>query len=254
MSTSSQRQPLPAVLSPGLRRLLGVVLVLFGLLAINSLYLVTVTIAEALSGRTIQNFFYLLSFLAHLGLGLILLVPALVFGALHLRRARTGRTVTRCGRAWALREHHRPVRIRHPAHPLRLLRGQRPAGAHLVLLGPCADAPGRRLAVRPAQAGRPAPALAPRCALGPPRPWPSPRCPWPGTWAAARRTHPGTRLWSGPHPNPRGRADRGRAPDARRGVRRVSRRHRQQHERSMHRMSSFNNPAYRFSIEDTRGP
>jgi tetratricopeptide (TPR) repeat protein len=78
----------PPVITPALRRLLGVVLVLGGLLAINSLYLVSVTVAEALGGRTLQNAFYLDMFLAHLGLGLVLLLPALVFGALHFRRAR----------------------------------------------------------------------------------------------------------------------------------------------------------------------
>jgi len=78
----------PPAITPALRRLLGVVLVLGGLLAINSLYLVSVTVAEALGGRTLQNAFYLDMFLAHLGLGLVLLLPALVFGALHFRRAR----------------------------------------------------------------------------------------------------------------------------------------------------------------------
>lgn len=99
MSTSTRRQPLPPPLSPGLRRLLQVVLVLFGLLAINSIYLVTVTIAETLSGETIQDYFYLSVFLAHLALGLLLLIPALVFGALHLRRAwkRPNRYAIRAG-------------------------------------------------------------------------------------------------------------------------------------------------------------
>ncbi len=63
-------------------------LVLAGLLAINSVYLASVTFAEWLSGRTLQNAFYLDLFLAHLVLGMLLLVPALLFGALHFRRAR----------------------------------------------------------------------------------------------------------------------------------------------------------------------
>jgi len=88
MSTSSTRRPLPPVLTPRLRRLLAFVLALFGLLAIDSLYLVSVTVAESAGGATLQNYFYLLMFLAHLALGLALMVPALVFGALHLRRAR----------------------------------------------------------------------------------------------------------------------------------------------------------------------
>jgi tetratricopeptide (TPR) repeat protein/cytochrome c553 len=85
---SKQRpDPARAVLSPGLRRLLSGVLVLFGLLAINSLYLVSVTVAEHIATQSYQNYFYLVMFLAHLGLGLLLIVPGLLFGALHLRRA-----------------------------------------------------------------------------------------------------------------------------------------------------------------------
>jgi len=76
------------VVSPGLRRLLALVLFLFGLLAINSIYLVVVNVAGRLSGQDYENYWYLLMFLAHLGLGLVLVLPALVFGALHLRRAR----------------------------------------------------------------------------------------------------------------------------------------------------------------------
>ena len=80
--------PIPAALTPGLRRLLVVVLVLAALLAINSLYLVSVTIVESLTGKTLQNAFYLDMFVAHLALGLVLLLPALGFGALHFLRAR----------------------------------------------------------------------------------------------------------------------------------------------------------------------
>jgi hypothetical protein len=82
-----------------LRRLLDFVLILFGLLAVNSLYLVGVTVAESASGGSFQNYFYLMMFLGHLALGLALLIPALVFGALHLRRAwrRPNRYAVRAG-------------------------------------------------------------------------------------------------------------------------------------------------------------
>ncbi len=76
-----------SVLTPALRRLLAAVLILFGLLALNSLYLVSISAAESLTHRTLQTPGYLYMFLAHLGLGLLISVPALVFGALHLRRA-----------------------------------------------------------------------------------------------------------------------------------------------------------------------
>ena len=86
-TSNPQPHPARAVLSPGLRRLLGLVLLLFGLLAVNSLYLVSVTVAEHIGNQTYQNYFYLVMFLAHLALGLLLIVPGLLFGALHLRRA-----------------------------------------------------------------------------------------------------------------------------------------------------------------------
>jgi len=76
------------VLTPALRRLLAVVLVGAGLMAVNSLYLLAVTLAERLSGVVLQNQAYLVLFLGHLLLGLVLMVPVLAFGALHLRRAR----------------------------------------------------------------------------------------------------------------------------------------------------------------------
>jgi hypothetical protein len=92
--------PVP-VLSPGLRRLLALILVLFGLLTLNSLYLVGISAGEALTGRSLENTGYLYMFLAHLGLGLLITVPALVFGLLHLRRAyrRPNRYAVRAGMA-----------------------------------------------------------------------------------------------------------------------------------------------------------
>lgn len=90
-SRAQSVQPLPgipAALTPRLRRLLAVILVLGGLLAVDSVYLASVTVAEWLTGRVLQNGFYLEMFLAHLALGLLLMPLVLVFGALHLRRAR----------------------------------------------------------------------------------------------------------------------------------------------------------------------
>ncbi len=85
-ATSSRTQPASQVLSPALRRLLTVVLVLFGLLVINSLYLVAINLAGQ-GTQSFENYFYLLAFLVHLILGLLLILPALLFGALHLKRA-----------------------------------------------------------------------------------------------------------------------------------------------------------------------
>ena len=99
--SNSGRKPAPAVLTAPLRRLLRLVLLLFGLLVINSCYLVTVSLAGQVTGQSYENYFYLLMFLAHLGLGLLLILPALLFGALHLRRAwrRPNRYAVRAGMA-----------------------------------------------------------------------------------------------------------------------------------------------------------
>ncbi|RME95558.1 MAG: hypothetical protein D6766_03020, partial [Verrucomicrobia bacterium] len=87
---------------PRLRWWLVVLLVLTGLLGANSVYLAAVSLAEWLSGRLLQNWFYQIMFLAHLGLGLLLLLPFVVFGAGHVwaARYRPNRRATRLG--WAL--------------------------------------------------------------------------------------------------------------------------------------------------------
>lgn len=88
-----------AVLTPTLRRLLSFLAILFGVLAINSTYLVAVTWGEWLSGEILENQLYLLMFLLHLALGLVLVLPLIVFALLHLRRAwrRPNRWAVRAG-------------------------------------------------------------------------------------------------------------------------------------------------------------
>ncbi len=94
----SRRLP---VMGHGLRRLLRLVLLLVAVLIVNSTYLTAITLLEHISGEVHQDFFYLGMFLAHLGLGLVLIVPFLVFGLLHLRRAvhRPNRYAIRAGAA-----------------------------------------------------------------------------------------------------------------------------------------------------------
>src|SRR6266852_3034994 len=88
----------PAV-GPRLKKLLFVVFALFALLAVNSAYLGTITWFEWLSGKTLQDYFYQLMFLLHLVLGLIIILPVIVFGTLHLRNAwpRPNRRAVRAG-------------------------------------------------------------------------------------------------------------------------------------------------------------
>ena len=90
----------PAV-GPRLKKLLYVVLGLFSLLFINGAYLVGITIAEWSTGEAIQNYFYLNMFLVHLVLGVILILPFLVFGIIHIRNShdRKNRIAVRVGYA-----------------------------------------------------------------------------------------------------------------------------------------------------------
>lgn len=71
------------VVGPKLKKLLFVVLGGFGLMAVNSTYLVGVTIA----GAEYQNWFYLNMFLMHLVVGLLLVAPVLIFAGVHIRNA-----------------------------------------------------------------------------------------------------------------------------------------------------------------------
>jgi len=86
---------------PRLRLLLYVI---FGLVAVtgaNSAYLLSITILEKATGYLYQNYFYQMMFLAHLVLGLLLLLPVIFFGIAHMRNSynRSNRRAVRVGYA-----------------------------------------------------------------------------------------------------------------------------------------------------------
>ena len=81
-----RRQYIPAV-GPKLRKLLYVVLGLFAVLTFNSVYLGTITFSEWVTGVTYQDYFYQYNFLLHLTLGLLLIVPVIVYGIIHIKNA-----------------------------------------------------------------------------------------------------------------------------------------------------------------------
>ncbi len=93
------RDPNYPVLTPRLGRLLGLVLLLFALLVVNSIYLSAITLIETATGELYQDYFYLLMFLAHLALGLAIILPLIAFATLHMRRAlkRPNRDAIRAG-------------------------------------------------------------------------------------------------------------------------------------------------------------
>src|SRR6516225_2081428 len=73
----------PAI-GPRLRPLLWVILIGFALLAANGFYLSSVTALTWYLGTTQQTFFYMLMVALHLFLGLVLVIPFLIFGFAHL--------------------------------------------------------------------------------------------------------------------------------------------------------------------------
>ena len=77
----------PAV-TKRLKVVLYIVLLLFGLLTANGLYLLGVTIVERRTGEVYQNYPYLIMFLGHLILGVVLIVPTVGFGIAHMLRSR----------------------------------------------------------------------------------------------------------------------------------------------------------------------
>ncbi len=85
MSESVARTTPRRAVGPKLKVLLLVLLIAFVVLSVNSAYLGGVTFLEWLTDRTYQDFTYQVMFLIHLALGLCLVIPILVFLAIHMR-------------------------------------------------------------------------------------------------------------------------------------------------------------------------
>ncbi len=99
MSSSSNRDGIAVrpvgrrVIGPRLKVLFHIVLALVALIGANSVYLAGITCLEWISrgwgdGLTYQSRFYLIMFLVHLAAGLLLVVPFVLFGWLHMLAAR----------------------------------------------------------------------------------------------------------------------------------------------------------------------
>ncbi|MEX2140724.1 MAG: tetratricopeptide repeat protein [Pirellulales bacterium] len=88
----------PAV-GPRLRKLLYVILAMVAVLGANSIYLAAITALSWSSGQSYEDWFYQWMFLAHLVLGLVFVAPFLVFAVLHLvnTRHRKNRRAVRAG-------------------------------------------------------------------------------------------------------------------------------------------------------------
>jgi len=96
------------VVGPRLRLLLYLVLGLVALIAPNSIYMASITALEWISrhwgsAASYQDHFYLSMFAVHVALGLLLVVPFLVFGILHMlaaRRRRNRRAIMLSSTSW----------------------------------------------------------------------------------------------------------------------------------------------------------
>ncbi len=76
---------------PKLKIVLRIVFFLFALLMINSVYLSAVTFVEWLTDKSLQDQTYLYMFLAHLVLGLLIIVPFIVYGFIHIGNTKNRR-------------------------------------------------------------------------------------------------------------------------------------------------------------------
>ena len=90
-----------SVISPRLRKLLVVLFFLFAILLVDSVYLSSITLLEWSEGiaesdntgqisepkANYQGEFYQYAFLAHLVLGFVVIIPTIIFIAIHLRKA-----------------------------------------------------------------------------------------------------------------------------------------------------------------------
>ena len=75
-------------MTPRLRRILRWVLLMFGLMVIDSLYLLGVRFLDWLESGGSDTLLSVWAFLLHVVLGLLLVVPVIVYGIGHMRRAR----------------------------------------------------------------------------------------------------------------------------------------------------------------------
>ncbi len=97
-----QRKKYVRAVGPRLRWLLYAIFGLFAVLSANSVYLGAITFLEWLKGdpnTTYQNYFYMVMFGGHLVLGLLMVLPVVIFGAIHIKNShdRPNRRAVRVG-------------------------------------------------------------------------------------------------------------------------------------------------------------
>ncbi len=97
-----KRKKYVRAIGPKLRIVLYIVFALVALLGANSFYLSAITFLEWVNRPELyQNYFYQIMFLAHLVLGLVLVIPYLIFGFIHMKNShdRPNRSAAKVGYA-----------------------------------------------------------------------------------------------------------------------------------------------------------
>jgi tetratricopeptide (TPR) repeat protein len=87
-STSGEKKIVRKAIGPRLRIVFNVMLVLLALIGANSAYLMGVKALEWWTTQTYQDYFYICMFLMHIVVGILIVVPFLVFGILHMRNTK----------------------------------------------------------------------------------------------------------------------------------------------------------------------
>src|SRR5437762_12493251 len=89
-ASGSPRKKYVRAIGPRLRLLLYFIFGLVAILAANSVYLSAISLLEWLkadANTTYQSWFYMVMFGTHLGLGLLLVLPIVIFGVVHAMNA-----------------------------------------------------------------------------------------------------------------------------------------------------------------------
>jgi len=87
VATAPGKRRYVRAIGPRLRVLLNVVFGLFAVLGANSVYLTTITALNWLENDqnvSYENYFYQLMFLGHLALGVLITLPVVIFGVMHM--------------------------------------------------------------------------------------------------------------------------------------------------------------------------
>lgn len=84
----AEKKDVRRAIGPRLRIVFNVLLFLLALIAANSAYLIGVKLLEWWTSQTYQDYFYICMFLMHIVVGVLVVAPFLVFGIIHMRNTK----------------------------------------------------------------------------------------------------------------------------------------------------------------------